>query len=162
MEKQYTFTGKAPFDKDAYGLNMMQFKAVEMLSGGKYSVADVAEELGVTKQTVYNWKKMDGFKGAIAAVVADEEQRTINFIKSKSYEAAKKYWEECCNAKDSKTREKALATWLDRCLGKPKESLQVEGAITETKEDFDIQAALKELKERSEDLPAEKILPFAQ
>lgn len=138
-------------------LSEIQIKCIEYLSSGKYPKTEIARMLGIKRETIYNWLKRDDFKAELQECTDDKKRQTINFINSKAYEAAVEYWKLCTQTTDKRTKEKALASWLDRCIGKPSQHVQFEDK-REVSDDYDIQGALQELKNQQDNSPV--ILPF--
>lgn len=138
-------------------LSELQIKCIELLSSGKYPKTEIARMLNLPRQTIYNWLKNDDFKAELQECTDDKKRQTINFINSKAYEAAVEYWKLCTQTTDKRTKEKALASWLDRCIGKPSQHVQFEDK-REVSDDYDIQGALQELKNQQDNSPV--ILPF--
>ena len=132
-----------------FNLSEKQEKAIEYLSTGKYTKREIAKELGVTPKTLWYWGKGEEFQAALKAAEDDQKRRTLAFINSKAYDAAVELWQICLSSKDHRTKEKALAAWLDRALGKPAQVTNVTvDDKSKTQDDFDIEAALAELKEQ--------------
>ena len=138
-------------------LSEIQIKCIEMLSSGKYPKTEIANVLGIERRTIYRWLERDDFKAELRRVAEDKKRQTIDFINSKAYEAAVEYWKLCTQTTDKRTKEKALASWLDRCIGKPSQHVQFEDK-RELTDDYDIQGALQELKNQQDNSPV--ILPF--
>jgi len=157
MENDNVRKRSAPVGYGDFGLTDVQLKAVDMLSSGKYKKQDIAKELDIHRETLRKWEKRDDFKAALMEIAKEKRQRTINYFNSKSYEAAVELWKLCEQTADKRVKKEALSYWLDRCLGKPKDMIQVE-TKEEKQEDFNIDTALQELKQDSE---ADNALPFA-
>lgn len=157
MENEINQSRSAPVGFGEFGLSEEQLKAVDMLSSGKYQKKEIAKELGIHRETLRRWEKRDDFKGALIEVAKEKRQRTINYFNSKSYDAAVELWKLCEQTQDKRTKKEALSYWLDRCLGKPKDMVQVE-TKEEKKEDFNLDNALEELKQDSQ---TDNALPFA-
>lgn len=146
-----------PYMRTDDTLTEVQEKAIEMLTSGKYLKKEIAAELGIHRETLRKWMKRDDFAAALREVAEDKKRQTIDFINSKAYEAAVEYWKLCTQTTDKRTKEKALASWLDRCIGKPSQHVQFEDK-REVSDDYDIQGALQELKNQQDNSPV--ILPF--
>ena len=126
-----------------------QQKAVELLACGQYTKKQIADELGIAPKTLWQWGKGEEFQAALKEAELEHKRRTLAFINSKAYDAAVELWKICQQSTDHRTKEKALAAWLDRALGKPAQVTNVTvDDKTKTQDDFDIEAALAELKEQ--------------
>ena len=126
-----------------------QQKAVELLACGQYTKKQIADELGIAPKTLWQWGKGEEFQAALKEAELEHKRRTLAFINSKAYDAAVELWKICQQSTDHRTKEKALAAWLDRALGKPAQQTNVTvDDKTKTTEDFDIEKALSELKEQ--------------
>ena len=138
-------------------LSELQLKCIEMLSSGKYPKTEIAQVLKIDRKRIYRWLKNDDSVAELRQTTEDKKRQTIDFINIKAYEAAVEYWKLCTQTTDKRTKEKALASWLDRCIGKPSQHVQFEDK-REVSDDYDIQGALQELKNQQDNSPV--ILPF--
>jgi len=126
-------------------LDERQLKVCELLAKGT-TVVDIAKEVGISRQTVYDWKKLEEFVAEIdrlgqeflnaaqgrlkfAAVLAAEE--VIKLLKSGTYE---------------KTRLSAAQDILDRNLGKATTRMEV-GDSRSDKDNVTVDVLDKEIDE---------------
>jgi len=123
-------------------------KAIELLVAGEYTKTDIAEIVGVSRQCIYNWLDNGDFVKAL-----DTRLQSITTLAEKEFDAKlekaiDEYWKLAMTTQDSRTKEKALSYWIDRCLGKTTTKLDVssEVKVDNRIDDSVIDSAIKEFE----------------
>lgn len=71
---------------EEYGLTAQQWQAVSLLVAGRRQV-DVAQELGVTEETVSRWKTLPTFTAALNMGVRDAYEGTLGKVRTVAQDA---------------------------------------------------------------------------
>lgn len=145
-----------PFEEYQF-LSEKQIKALELLAEGSMNISQIAKQVDVSRNTIYNWLKSDKFKDAMnrrQQEVLDGVKREFN---RRLPQAVNEYWKLCLEG-DKRVREQALRYWIDRTLGKIPGELKVEDSRSDS-DDFNIAAALKDLKLSGE---TDNVIPLAK
>jgi len=98
-------------------LDERQIRAIEMLVTGDYTKTEIAKEVNVSRQAIYDWIKSNGeFKAELDRCLQDIKHQASKDFTSKLPQAIKEYWKICNGSTDLRTKEKALQYWIDRSL----------------------------------------------
>ncbi len=140
-----------PFTPNQEEFDERQIKLVEMLLDGELTKGEIAEKIGVHRNTVTRWLKDDRIKALIAQGEAEKIRQTNNFFIAKAPVAALKLWEMATKSSDKRVAREIYQYVVDRAIGKPTGKMEVNNTNTEH-EDYDINAALQRFSK--EDKPA--------
>lgn len=132
---------------DAYLLTEQQYRAIEMLINGELTHSQIADEVGVHRNTICRWLRDDRFVAELQECANEKKRQTMNFINSKSLIAAKKLWA-LTDSGDTRTKCAVLQDWLNRAIGKPNSKVEITDN-REQQEDYDIESAMKRLENES-------------
>ena len=127
------------------GLTEKQLKAVELLQSGEYAKYEVAEMVGVHRNTITEWCKMDRFRAALREC-AQEKIRAANRQMESNTNIATSKILKLINCGDKDTEFKAAKYLLDRVFGKTTAKVQIEDN-TDKDKDVDIESALKDFRD---------------
>lgn len=128
-------------------------KMVELLVSGEYKVTEIADLIGVARQTIYDWLKREDVKAEL-----DERLRVIRTNSQKLFDAKldkaiDEYWKLAMTTTDVRTKQIALSYWIDRALGKTTTRLDIDdNRATSSVSDSDILSALDQAREEEEEL----------
>ena len=123
-------------------LDKKQIEAIELLCSGDYTKAEIASNLGVHRTTVYNWLDNQEFMATLDKRLSDIKTNAKKEFISKLPVAIQEYWKICTTCTDVRTKEKALANWIERSLGRIENTINVN---TEKPDgDIDVLAAMEQ------------------
>ena len=122
-------------------LSEKQERAIQMLCTGDYTKPEIAQECGVDRTTIYNWLKDKEFSAKLDEALQEIRTQTNKEFTSKLPKAIQEYWLICTKSTDVRTKEKALANWIDRSLGRITTTLNVNDERQE--DNVDILAAFE-------------------
>ncbi len=106
-------------------LSDMQLQAAEMLTSGEYLKKQVAEKLGIHKNTLTIWCKKPKFQKAMEEIRQEKRRQTLAMINSAAPVATKKLIE-LIQSGDNRTALEACRIVLDRDLGKVSAKIEVD------------------------------------
>lgn len=125
-----------------------KLKAVEMLIKGDLTRTDIAKELGISRDTLYRWMKEEEFMAALQKRTEQIKRQAIQFLDSKSYDAACTLWKVAESDKDTRSRLDAVNSILNRSIGKANQNITIED--NRENKGFDLDAALAAIKAEKE------------
>lgn len=107
------------------GLTEKQLKAVEMLQSGEFTKGEIAETVGVHRNTITAWCKDDRFKAALKECADEKIRQTLSMLKAKSTRATEILFQ-LAESSDKRVQMEAVKYILDRNLGKTTSKLQID------------------------------------
>ncbi len=116
---------KAPQIFEFDGLNERQLKAVELLETGEYTKMQIADMVGVHRNTITEWCKNDRFRAALKEC-AEEKIKAANRQMEYNISIATSKILDLINCGDKDTEFKAAKYLLDRIFGKTTAKIQIE------------------------------------
>jgi len=121
-----------------------QLRAIEMLVTGDYTKTEIAKEVGKSRQTMSSWvNENDEFMAELDRRLSQVKNQAKKDFTSRLPKAIEEYWKICSSCTDVRTKEKALASWIERSLGRIENTLNVN---TDNKEDnIDVLSAFEEV-----------------
>lgn len=122
-------------------LHKKQLKCIEMLATGDWKKTEIARELDISRQAIYDWLDNGEFKAALDKRLQDIKTQAQRDFTSKLPEALRLYWN-IAKTGSSREKESALKYWIDRSLGRIANSLTVDDK-REDNSDIDILAAFE-------------------
>lgn len=125
-----------------------KLKAVEMLIKGDLTRTDIAKELGISRDTLYRWMKQEEFMAALQKRTEQIKKQAIQFLDSKSYDAACTLWKVAENDRDTRSRLDAANSILNRSIGKANQNITIEDS--RENKGFDLAAALAAIRAEKE------------
>ena len=134
-------------------LTQKQLEAVEMLMDGEMTKGQIAEELGVHRNTISAWCKDERFKAAIKECAEERSRQTMDYVKSKSLEAAMALWDMAEHSKDKRVSKEIYKFFVERQLGRLTTAIEVTDNRSGD-DDFDIQKVLESFKSQEDSTPA--------
>lgn len=111
-------------------LDKRQIDAIEMLVEGEHNKTEIAELVGIRRQTLYDWFAKEEFIKEWDKRIHEAKTLTHKGFDAKLEKAKDKLWGIINSDVDVRTREKALEYWINRCVGTP--TSKTETTITET------------------------------
>lgn len=126
------------------GLTDKQCQAVELLQTGDYTKIQIADMVGVHRNTITEWCKMDRFRAALKECADEKIQQTLNKLKSRSAMATDILWK-LANSEDKRVAMEATKYILDRNLGKTTSKIIVDDTGKDEKE-IDIAAEIEAME----------------
>lgn len=147
VEKSAKKKGRTSPIGQLQGLTSKQLEAVELLLNGEYNKGEIAEIVGVHRNTITQWCKNDEFVAALKEREAEKNRQTLALLKSKSTRATEILME-LAECSDKRVQMEAVKYILDRNLGKTTAKVEIDDT-RKTNEDYDLQAALERIKEDS-------------
>lgn len=118
-------------------LHEKQLEAAIMLAEGK-NRTEIARELKISRQTLYDWLKLDEFNEEVNRIVTlskDETEKRLTFNIDKYVSELEKI---AFNSKSEKTKSDTLQYLIDRVLGKTTTKVQDISEPKETKKDKEL------------------------
>lgn len=102
-----------------------KIRVIELLLEG-YEKADIAKQIGVSRQTIYNWMDKDDWKAEFDKRLNQIKTNAAKLFDSKLDAVINEWYkmmmDDTC---EKRTRAKLLVDWVDRSLGKPASHLEV-------------------------------------
>ena len=102
-------------------LKPKQTKCIEMLTGGRYTQAQIAKELKISEQTICNWKKNNEF-------TTELNEKTRICIQTLAPKAVHTM-ERLLSSESDNVRFSAAKDILDRTGFKPQDRIELQGTI---------------------------------
>lgn len=118
-------------------LHEKQLEAAIMLAEGK-TKTEIATELKISRQTLYDWLKLDEFNEEVNHIITlskDETEKRLTFNIDKYVKELEKI---AFNSKSEKTKSDTLQYLIDRVLGKTTTKVQDISEPKETKKDKEL------------------------
>lgn len=128
-------------------LNEKQYRCIEMLVEKNMNVSETARELGVARNTIYNWMQSDEFKAELGRTEQEIKDRTHQIFIRRLPEVIEKLYK-LTDCSDNRTKIQAINQWVDRALGKVSTSVTVEDK-RENQDDYDIREALTRIEDNT-------------
>lgn len=129
------------------GLDERQIKMVQLLVSGEKTKGEIAEILGVHRNTITNWLKNDSVKALVAQCEEDARKQANSFFVSKAPVAALRLWEmaEENRSKNKDIARKIYSYFANRALGTPSGKMIVENT-TDEDDGFDLDALVERFR----------------
>lgn len=118
-------------------LHEKQLEAAIMLAEGK-SKTEIATELKISRQTLYDWLKLEEFNEEVNRIIKlskDETEKRLTFNIDKYVKELENI---AFNSKSEKTKSDTLQYLIDRVLGKTTTKVQDISEPKETKKDKEL------------------------
>jgi len=113
-----------------YTLDERQIRAARMEAEGVV-MREIAEEVGVTRKTVYRWREIPEYSALVSALLADTQRAARATLKAGAKAAAARVLE-LVSSEDERIALSAAQTLLDR-TGHPKaERVELGGSVETT------------------------------
>ena len=143
MAEKDILDGLTPVDYNNYKFTKKKQKAVELLIEGDLTKKEIAEELGIARQTLHKWMNDERFQAELQKQTDQIKRQAALFIDRKALKAAQKLWEltECG---DNRTKDSAVNSILNRSIGKANTNITIED--NRENKCFDLAGALAALK----------------
>lgn len=143
MAEKDILDGLTPVNYDEYKFSKKKRKAVELLINGDLTRSQIAEELGITRTTLYRWMNDERFQAELQKETDQIKRQAALYIDRKAFAAAKKLWEltECG---DNRTKDSAVNSILNRSIGKANTNITIED--NRENKGFDLAGALAAIK----------------
>jgi predicted DNA-binding protein YlxM (UPF0122 family) len=124
-------------------LDKKQIESIEMLVSGDYTKLEITQQLGIHRTTIYKWLDNLEYVAELDRRLQDVKTHAKKDFVGRLPKAIEEYWKICTSCTDVRTKEKALANWIERSLGRIENTLNVN---TDNKEDnIDVLSAFEEV-----------------
>lgn len=132
-------------------LNEKQYLAIEWILEGR-QIALIAKNLGVARQTVYNWLNSEEFKSELDTLRLDIQNSTKEHVRNKINLYVDELEELALNKETSvKVRADVLKYMINRVWGNTTTKVEVSENDTDDEEKIDLDALTEELKSLKKD-----------
>lgn len=140
-----------------YNLKPLQIQAVELLILSGKTQNEVAETLGIHRNTVSAWVHNKNFVAAMQKCENERNRQTIRSIRSKSPVALDRLWKMAESTNDKRVAKEIYMYIIDRDLGKITAKVEIEDN-RQSNTDFDIESELAKMED--EDNPVLSLVSF--
>ncbi|MEA4921401.1 MAG: phBC6A51 family helix-turn-helix protein [Clostridiaceae bacterium] len=113
-----------------------QKQAIEMLCTGDYTKQEVADFVQVDRTTIYNWLNNERFMAELEKGLQQIKSQANKEFTSRLPRAIEEYWKICTSSTDVRTKEKALANWIERSLGRIANTININDPCNEAEVDL--------------------------
>lgn len=107
-------------------LDERKIRVIELLIEGILNKTEIAQQIGVCRQTIYEWMEKDDFKAEFDKRLNQIKTNAAKLFDSKLDAVINEWYkmmmDDTC---EKRTRAKLLVDWVDRSLGKPTSHLEV-------------------------------------
>ncbi|MDP1419242.1 phBC6A51 family helix-turn-helix protein [Peribacillus simplex] len=127
-------------DKDSVSnLGIAQQTAAELLATGNIEKKEIAQTVGVSRTTLYNWmKKDDNFNAEVDRLKREHRNFGHQLIESKLVDAVNGYWKLISESNNDMVKKSGYEFFIERSLGKLSNKTEISVDNTVTKVDEDI------------------------
>ncbi|MFT8316644.1 MAG: phBC6A51 family helix-turn-helix protein [Sporolactobacillus sp.] len=138
-------------------IGQKQQDAINMLTDGSFSKAEIARKLNVSRTALYNWLSDAEFVAAL-----DRQEQYIKEFGKKSVTAKldtaiNKLWDLVDTTDNQMVKAKVLQYFVDQAIGKASNKLEVSGDTTNQRKIIDADELEKELDELETSEDKEKV-----
>lgn len=130
-----------------------QIQVIEMLCSGDYTKTEAMDKVGLHRTTYYKWMKNDEFLAALDKRLQEVKTQANKDFTSRLPKAIEEYWLICTKCTDVRTKEKALANWIERSLGRIANTVNINDDRQD--EDVDILAAFESVTNEDKEQESE-------
>lgn len=108
-------------------LDDRQRKAIEMLATGNYELQEIAKEVGVSRQTLWSWRKEPEFTAELNTELTALREEAITKLKAKCGPVMDELLKMALSDKtDARTKAQCLQYLTNRLYGMPTSSVNME------------------------------------
>lgn len=125
-----------------------QIQVIEMLCSGDYTKTEAMDKVGLHRTTYYKWMKNPEFLAALDKRLQEVKTQAQKDFTSRLPQAVEEYWKICTCCTDVRTKEKALANWIERSLGRIANTVNINDERQD--EEVDILAAFESVSGEDE------------
>lgn len=136
-------------------LTDVQRQAAEMMCSGEYLQIQVAEKIGVHRNTLSRWLTLPKIKQYMDEVKSEHRQQGLSMINS-AVPVATEQLIKLLNDKDKRVQLEAIKLVLDRALGKPTGKIEIETEVKNTLE-INIEDEIKRIMSGDTAIPQDAI-----
>lgn len=111
-------------------LTQQQEAAAQLIAAGELEKQQIAERLGVSRQSLWNWEQTEKFKMRLNELRRDFESFGVSLIHSKFVDAANEYWELIHTTNNDRVKAEGYRYFIDRKIGKPTSKHQIEAGLS--------------------------------
>ena len=120
-------------------LGISQQTAAELLATGNIEKKEIAQTVGVSRTTLYNWmKKDDNFNAEVDRLKREHRNFGHQLIESKLVDAVNGYWKLISESNNDMVKKSGYEFFIERSLGKLSNKTEISVDNTVTKIDEDI------------------------
>lgn len=110
-----------------------QEAAAQLLAHGGIEKQEIAKQLQISRQTLWNWENKDEkFKNRVDFLKREFESFGVELINSKFIQAVNGYWDLIRQTENDRVAADGYRYFIDRKLGKPTSKHEIEAGIKET------------------------------
>ncbi|MED3691294.1 phBC6A51 family helix-turn-helix protein [Peribacillus butanolivorans] len=127
-------------DKDSISnLSKIQQAAAELLATGNVEKKEIAETVGVSRTTLYNWMaKNDNFNAEVDRLKREFKNFGHQLIEAKLVDAVNGYWKLISESNNDMVKKSGYEFFIERSLGKLSNKTEISVDNTVNKVDADI------------------------
>lgn len=130
------------------GLTEKQWEAVQMLLEGQLSKGEIADKLGIHRNTLTNWLRMDNFNAAVDECASEKYRQMVRYIGSKAPIALARLWKLAESSSDKRVCREIYTYFVDRAMGKVTAKIEMDDKRT-NEEDYNIMEALERIEDNT-------------
>jgi len=120
-------------------LGISQQTAAELLATGNIEKKEIAQTVGVSRTTLYNWmKKDDNFNAEVDRLKREHRNFGHQLIESKLVDAVNGYWKLISESNNDMVKKSGYEFFIERSLGKLSNKTEISVDNTVIKIDEDI------------------------
>ena len=122
-------------------------KFIELLVTGEYTMQEIADLVGVARNTLYTWLEREEGKAEMDKRLHEVRTNAAKLFDAKLDKAIDEYWKLAMTTTDVRTKQVALSYWIDRSLGKTTSKLDINDTRNESNvSEEDILSAIDEAR----------------
>lgn len=144
IHKEGTEWRNKPFED----IDERQLKLVELLLNGEKTKGEIAEILGVHRNTITNWCKDERIKALVAECEAEKIRQANSFYIDKAPIAAKRLWDMAEKSSDKRVAKEIYFYVVNRALGMPSKNVNIADE-RENQDDYNIREALERIEDNT-------------
>ena len=127
-------------------------KMIELLITGEYKMQEIADLIGVARNTLYTWLEREEVKAEMDKRLQEVRTNASKLFDAKLDKAIDEYWKLAMTTTDVRTKQVALSYWIDRSLGKTTTKLDIaDGRTTSNVSEEDILADIERVDKELEE-----------
>ena len=124
---------------------------IELLISGEYKMQEIADLVGVARNTLYTWLEREEVKAEMNKRLQEIRTNASKLFDAKLDKAIDEYWKLAMTTTDVRTKQIALSYWIDRSLGKTTTKLDIADSRADTSvSDDDILTAIDAARDKED------------
>jgi len=133
-------------------MDKRHIEMIELMVSGEYKMQEIADLIGVARNTLYTWLARDDVKKKMEERLQEIKTNASKLFDSKLDKAIDLYWKLATDPKtDKRTKQIALSYWIDRSLGKISSRVEIENKSDSKIDKDDVLTALDNIDNDEDD-----------